>query len=134
MANCPVCNSKVEEKAKFCAECGVQLTNAPSERVWIVAMQERIRVARHNDNIFNWLAVLGILIAVVIPFVMRFVVHYNMDIWSWSLTAVGVILFIGSALGMWNDNNNIKALIDELEQGPQEEPEEEIPNNPKLEP
>ena len=43
MTNCPVCNSKVDEKAKFCSECGVQLSNAPSERAWIVAMQEKIR-------------------------------------------------------------------------------------------
>ena len=80
MTNCPACNSKVDEKAKFCPECGVQLTNAPSERVWIVAMQEKIRTARHNDAIFNVIAVVGIIIAVAIPFIMRFVVHNNMDI------------------------------------------------------
>ena len=125
MTNCPVCNSKVDEKAKFCAECGVQLTEAPSERAWIVAMQEKIKAARHNDGIFNLLAVVGVLIAVAIPFVMRFVVNYTMDIWSWSLTAVGVILLIGSVLGMMNDNSNVKALIDELEQGQQYEEEEE---------
>ena len=125
MTNCPVCNSKVDEKAKFCAECGVQLTEAPSERAWIVAMQEKIKAARHNDGIFNLLAVVGVLIAVAIPFVMRFVVNYTMDIWSWSLTAVGVILLIGSVLGMMNDNSNVKALIDELEQGQQYEEEVE---------
>ena len=125
MTNCPVCNSKVDEKAKFCAECGVQLTEAPSERAWIVAMQEKIKAARHNDGIFNLLAVVGVLIAVAIPFVMRFVVNYTMDIWSWSLTAVGVILLIGSVLGMMNDNSNVKALIDELEQGQQYEEEAE---------
>ena len=56
MTNCPICNSKVDEKAKFCSECGVQLTDAPSERAWIIAMQERIKAARHNDAIFNLLA------------------------------------------------------------------------------
>ena len=124
MTNCPICNSKVDEKAKFCSECGVQLTNAPSERAWIVAMQEKIKAARHNDGIFNLLAVVGVIIAVAIPFVMRFVVHYTMDVWSWSLTAVGVILLIGSVLGMMNDSSNVKALIDELEQGQEEEEEE----------
>ena len=121
MTNCPICNSKVDEKAKFCAECGVQLSEAPSERAWIIAMQERIKAARHNDGIFNLLAVVGVIIAVAIPFIMRFVVHYTMDVWSWSLTAVGVILLIGSVLGMMNDNSNVKALIDELEQGQAEE-------------
>jgi hypothetical protein len=47
-----------------------------------------------------------------------------MDVWSWSLTVVGVILLIGSALGMMNDSSNVKALIDELEQGQVEEEEE----------
>jgi hypothetical protein len=47
-----------------------------------------------------------------------------MDVWSWSLTAVGVVLLIGSILGMMNDSSNVKALIDELEQGPQYEEEE----------
>jgi cation transport ATPase len=124
MTNCPICNSKVDEKAKFCSECGVQLTEAPSERAWIIAMQERIKAAKHNDGIFNLLAVVGVIIAVAIPFVMRFVVHYTMDVWSWSLTAVGVVLLIGSILGMMNDSSNVKALIDELEQGPQYEEEE----------
>jgi uncharacterized membrane protein YvbJ len=124
MTNCPICNSKVDEKAKFCSQCGVQLTDAPSERAWIVAMQERIKAAKHNDGIFNLLAVVGVIIAVAIPFVMRFVVHYTMDVWSWSLTAVGVILLIGSILGMMNDNSNVKALIDELEQGQLGEEEE----------
>jgi uncharacterized membrane protein YvbJ len=125
MTNCPICNSKVDEKAKFCAECGVQLTDAPAERVWIVAMQERIKAARHNDGIFNLLAVVGVIIAVAIPFIMRFVVHFTMDTWSWALTAVGVILLIGSIIGMMNENSNVKELIDELEQGPQYEDEDE---------
>src|SRR5271157_5138780 len=125
MTNCPICNSKVDEKAKFCSECGVQLTDSPSERAWIIAMQEKIKDAKHNDGIFNLLAALGVIIAVAIPFVMRFVVHYTMDVWSWSLTAVGVVLLIGSILGMMNDSSNVKALIDELEQGQVEEEEKE---------
>jgi hypothetical protein len=87
-------------------------------------MQEKIKAAKHNDGIFNLLAALGVIIAVAIPFIMRFVVHFSMDVWSWSLTAVGVILLIGSALGMMNDSSNVKALIDELEQGQVEEEEE----------
>ena len=125
MTNCPVCNSKVGEKSKFCSECGVQLTDAPSERAWIVAMQERIRAAKHNDSVFIVIAVVGLIIAVAIPFIMGYVVHFTMDLRSWALTAVGIILLIGSALGMMNENSNVKALIDELEQGQQEEEEEE---------
>ena len=131
MTNCPVCNSKVDEKAKFCSDCGVQLKEAPSERAWIVAMQEKIKAAKHNDGIFNLLAALGVIIAVAIPFIMRFVVRFTMDGWSWSLTAVGVLLFIGSVLGMMNEGSNVKALIDELEQGQVEEEEkEEVKNKP----
>jgi uncharacterized membrane protein YvbJ len=132
MTNCPLCNSKVDAKAKFCAECGAKLTDAPTERAWVVAMQERIKSARHNDNIFNAMAMLGVVIAVAIPFIMRFVVRFDMDIWSWSLTLVGIILFGGSAIGMLTDNSNIKALIEELEQGPQADAAEEAPLNPKF--
>ena len=123
MTNCPVCNGKVDEKAKFCAECGIQLTNAPSERAWIVAMQERIRSARHSDVIYNVLAVLGIIITVGIPFIMRYFRRFDMDVESWVLTGVGILLFIGSVIGMWNDNNNVKELIDQLEKGREEEEE-----------
>ena len=124
MTNCPVCNSKVGEKAKFCSECGVQLTDAPSERAWIVAMQERIKAAKQNDNVFIVVAALGVIIAVAIPFVMRYVLIQTMTMTGWLLTAVGVILLIGSVLGMMNDNSNVKALIDEMEQGPQYEEED----------
>ena len=125
MTNCPVCNSKVDEKAKFCPECGVQLKNAPSERAWIVAMQERIKTARHNDNFFSVLAVVGILITVIIPYVTHFIRYNNMDVVSWSLTAVGVLLFVGSALGIWYENNNVKELIQQLENGQEEAADEE---------
>ena len=43
-----------------------------------------------------------------------------MDTVSWSLTAVGIVLFIGSALGIMNDNNNIKELIRQLGKGQEE--------------
>ena len=98
MTNCPVCNSKVDEKAKFCAECGVQLTNAPSERVWIVAMQEKIRSARHNDTIFNVLAIMGILITVAIPFIMRFSCIITW-ILSWCLQ-LSVLYFLSAVLSV----------------------------------
>ena len=120
MTNCPVCNTQVTEKAKFCSECGSQLTKAASERAWIVAMQERIKSARHNDGLYNLIAIMGILLAVVIPFVMRFVLHYSMDATSWSLTGVGVVLLAGSLIGMWYDNNKVKELIGQLEEGQKE--------------
>jgi hypothetical protein len=134
MTNCPICNSKVDAKAKYCSECGVQLTDAPAERLWIVSMQERIKAAKHNDNTFNVLAAVGVIIAVAIPFIMRYVQHFSMDIWSWLLTIVGVILFIGSVIGILSDSSNIKALLDEMEEGPQERTDEEEDKaiNPKI--
>jgi hypothetical protein len=126
MTNCPVCNTKLPDKAKFCPECGVQLTKAPTERAWIIAMQERIKSARHSDSIYNVLAVVGILITVLIPFIMRYVQHFDMDRTSWLLTGVGILLFIGSFVGMWYDNNTVKALIKELEKGQEEEKPSEL--------
>ena len=120
MTNCPICNGKVDEKAKFCPECGVQLTKAPSERAWIVAMQERIKTARSNDTIFTVIAVSGILIAVVVPYYTHFIKLFNMDMVSWALTFAGLVLFIGSAFGIWWENNNVKDLIKQLEKGQEE--------------
>ena len=125
MKNCPVCNAPVNEKAKFCAECGSQLSKAASERAWIIAMQERIKSARHSDVLYYIIAVVGILIAVVIPFVMRYVLLQNMTMTGWLITAAGIVLLIGSIFGMWFDNSKIKDLIEQLEAGPQEEDEEE---------
>jgi uncharacterized protein YacL len=124
MTNCPVCNTEVKEKAKFCSECGVQLTDAPSERAWIVAMQERIKATRHNDGIFNVIAAVGIVIAVVIPFIMRYVLLLTMTMTSWLITAVGVVLFLVSVISMWFDNRKVKELIEQLESGQEEEEEE----------
>ena len=125
MTNCPVCNTEVKEKAKFCSECGVQLIDAPSERAWIVAMQERIKATRHNDGIFNVIAAVGIVIAVAIPFIMRYVLLLTMTMTSWLITAVGVVLFLVSVISMWFDNKKVKELIEQLEQGQELEEEEQ---------
>jgi uncharacterized membrane protein YvbJ len=121
MTNCPVCNAQVTEKAKFCSECGSQLTEAASERAWIIAIQERIKSARHNDGLYNIVVILGILLAVAIPFVMRFILHYNMDTTSWALTGIGVVILVGSVIGIWLDNNKVRKLIEQLEAGQQSE-------------
>jgi uncharacterized membrane protein YvbJ len=125
MANCPVCNSEVKEKSKFCSQCGVQLTDAPSERAWIVAMQERIKAARHNDWIYNVIAVVGILLATIIPFVMRYVLLLTMTMTGWLITAAGIVLFLVSIISMWFDNRKVKELIEQLENGQEEEEEQE---------
>jgi hypothetical protein len=117
MSTCPVCQTKIDEKAKFCSECGVQLTDAPSERAWVVSMQEQIKAVRHNDVTYNIIAVLGVLIAVAVPFLMRYILHYDMDLLSWILTVVGVVFFIVSTAALWWDDNKIKKLIKEMKAG-----------------
>jgi len=39
---------------------------------------------------------------------------------SWALTFAGLVLFIGSAFGIWWENNNVKDLIKQLEKGQEE--------------
>ncbi|MDD5289182.1 MAG: zinc ribbon domain-containing protein [Dehalococcoidales bacterium] len=117
MTNCPVCNSQVNEKANFCSECGSQLTTAAFDRAWIVGMQERIKAARHNDSVFNVLATVGLIFVVTIPYITRYIQHFDMDIWSWLLTGVGIVLFVSSVIGMWFDSRKVKQLIEQLEQG-----------------
>ena len=120
MTNCPVCNTKVDGKAKFCSECGVELSKAPSERAWIIAMQEKIRSARNNTTIFTTIAVVGIVIAVVVPYYTHFIRLNNMDSVSWGLTGFGALLIIGCAFGIWWENMSINDIIDDLKLGQEE--------------
>jgi hypothetical protein len=120
MTNCPVCNNKVDEKAKFCPECGVELSKAPSERAWIVSMQETIKSARNNNNIFSIILTVGIVIVVVVPYYTHFIRLYNMDSVSWGLTGFGALLIIGSGFGIWWENMSINDQIEELKLGQEE--------------
>ena len=120
MTNCPVCNTKVDVKAKFCPECGVELSKAPSERAWIVAMQEKIKSARNNNNIFTTIAAVGIVIAVVVPYYTHFIRLNNMDSVSWGLTGFGALLIIGCGFGIWWENMSINDIIDDLKLGQEE--------------
>jgi hypothetical protein len=120
MTNCPVCNTKVDEKAKFCPECGVELSKAPSERAWIVAMQEKIKSARNNNSIFSVILTVGIVIVVVVPYYTHFIRLYNMDSVSWGLTGFGALLIIGSGFGIWWENMSINDQIEDLKMGQEE--------------
>ena len=91
------------------------------EPTWVAAMHERIDHARDNDLFYTIFALLGALTAIVIPFVMRFVLRYNMDAWSWTLTIVGVILFVGGYAGVLFNEKKAKDLIRQLETGGEEE-------------
>ena len=130
MTNCPVCNNKVDEKAKFCPECGVELSKAPSERAWIVSMQETIKSARNNNNIFSIILTVGIVIVVVVPYYTHFIRLYNMDSVSWGLTGFGALLIIGSGFGIWWENMSINDQIEDLKLG-QEEAENKAYNEEK---
>ncbi len=124
MPNCQICQTKLTENAKFCAECGVRLDGAVNERAWIIAMQERIKSVRHNDIIYNIVAVVGLLIAVVVPFVTHYVLLFTLDKISWVLMGVGVLLFISGFVANWLDNRKVKQIIILLQKG---QPEAEIP-------
>ncbi len=117
MHTCPTCHNQVSETAKFCPECGTQLTAAASDSAWIAAMQEKIKHAKDNDLAYTIFAAVGAVTAIVIPFVMRFILRFSMDTISWLLTAVGVLFFIGGYFGTWYDDKRVKELIKQLEKG-----------------
>jgi len=114
-STCPVCHQPISETAKFCPQCGCQVSAAAVDFTWIAAMQERIRRAKDNDFSYTMLAAVGALIGVTIPFLMHFVLHYTMDTLSWLLTGVGLLFFIGGWAGLWYDERKVKKLIQELE-------------------
>jgi len=123
--NCPVCNNKVEETARFCSNCGARIAEPAVDSLWLAGIHERIRHARANDIYYTAFAMLGAVTAIAIPFIMRFVLLYNMDPLSWTLTGVGLLFFFGGYAGILYDDKKVKELINELETGPQAEEETE---------
>ncbi len=117
MHTCPTCHNQVSETAKFCPECGTQLTTVAPDSAWIATMQERIKHARDNDLYYTIFAAIGAITAIVIPFVMRFILKFQMDTVSWLLTAAGILFFIGGYIGIWYDDKKVKELIKQLEKG-----------------
>lgn len=124
MVSCPVCKSEIIASAKFCPECGTRQPGAAVHTAWIAAAHEKIAHARDNDIYYTVVGAIGALTAIVVPFIMRFVLKYNMDTTSWALTIAGLVFFIGSYIGILFDERKMKSFIQELEYGPQEEEEE----------
>jgi uncharacterized membrane protein YvbJ len=121
MPTCPNCNIQISETAKFCPECGIRLSTAASDLAWIVAMQEKIKNTKQNDLTYTICAGFGAAIAILIPFAMRFILKYQMDLLSWLLTVVGILFFIGGVVGIWYDDKKVKELTEELEKGQKHE-------------
>ncbi len=124
MTDCAICNAKLVEKALYCHTCGTRVDGAADERAWIVAMQERIRTIRQNGIFYNIVAVIGLLIALSVPFVMRFVLLFNMNWLSLLITGIGAALFAGSMVVIWSNGRKVKELILILQQGQPAEPGE----------
>lgn len=114
---CPTCHEQVSTETSICPKCGARLTPAGADSAWIAAIQEKITSARANDLYFTIFAALGALVAIVIPFVMRFILLLQMDRFSWLLTAIGILFFIGGFIGTWYDGKKVKELIKQLEKG-----------------
>ncbi len=130
---CPVCDAQVSANAKFCPECGEQLLDSAPGRAWIAAMQEQIRQYRQNDLSFNICAGIGALIAVALPFIMRYVFTYTMDTLSWLLTGAGLVLFVVGVAGLWWDDNRVRKAIAVMKLGPEaDEDLDEV--EPRVEP
>jgi hypothetical protein len=121
MAKCPVCEKQVEETDNFCSRCGASLKATGAERLRVTAIQEKIKRVRQNDVTFTIGGIVGVALAVLIPFAMRFILRFQMDTVAWMLTLFGVLLFIGCSIGIWYDNSEVKKLIAELERGPEQE-------------
>jgi len=96
----------------------VGLVPGAPDAAWIAAAQERIKHAKENDLTYTILGVVGVVTAIAIPFIMRFVLGFIMDTFSWLLTAVGILFFIGGYLGTWYNGRKVKELIEQLEKGP----------------
>jgi len=118
---CPVCRSNNNETAKFCSECGTKLGKPAFNPIWTAVMHQSIAHAKDNDLYFTIFAVLGAITAIAIPFVMRFVLLYNMDILSWTLTIVGIVFFIAAYIGMFLNEKKYNRLVQQMAGGPENE-------------
>jgi RNA polymerase subunit RPABC4/transcription elongation factor Spt4 len=121
MPVCSNCNIQISETAKFCPECGIRLSTAASDLAWIAAMREKIKDAKQNDLTYTICAAFGVAIAILVPFAMRFILKYRMDLLSWLLALVGILFFIGGAVGIWYDGKKVKELTEQLEKGQKHE-------------
>jgi len=121
MTKCPVCENQIDETDNFCSRCGTALKTTGAERLWVTAIQEKIKRVRQNDMTFTIGGIVGVVFALLIPFVMRFVLRFQMDTMAWLLTMFGALLFIGCVIGIWYGDNEVKKLIAELEEGPEQE-------------
>ena len=117
MPECPACHSQVNENAKFCSECGMGLTPEAPETAWIVAMQEKIKNAKENNLTYTIFGTFGAVTAIVILFIMRFVLRQRMDTVSWLFIIAGILFFIGGYFGTWYNDKKVKKLIKQLEKG-----------------
>lgn len=122
---CPVCKSQLSASAKFCPECGSRQPAMEVHTAWVAAMHEKITHARDNDIYYIVIGAIGALTAIVVPFLMRFVLKYTMDTTSWVLTIAGLVFFLGSYIGIIYDERQMKSYVQELEYGPPPEEEEE---------
>lgn len=115
---CPICKCDTSTTAKFCPECGTRQSAVVVDPNWVAAIHEKIKHARDNNIYYTVLATIGGLAAILIPFLMRFVLKYTMDMTSWLLTVFGILMFLGSYIGILVDDRKMRNLFKELERGP----------------
>ncbi len=109
---CPACRKDVTVPVT-CPRCGVQIT--PAEFARITSMQENLRNARANDTYYTVVAVAGAVIAVGIPFMTRYILHYLLDTFAWVLTGGGVMMLLAGSAGIWFSDRKVRKLTRELE-------------------
>jgi hypothetical protein len=128
MVACPKCHCQVLETAKFCPECGNQLSKGSSDVAWIAAMQEKIKDAR---NATKW-CLAGIFGFLVLSMVC-FVTPSSIGLWAklnnykeppnndwtffWFMGGILVVIAIICGLVLYQQSKKVDRLIDQLEKG-----------------
>jgi len=122
MKACPKCGQQVEEGAKFCSACGVQLMGEVANASWISGIQEEIKDCRSNETAFGIICGMGIVIA-ALPFIfsMFFTGSLTGSFFAPGIQELNVICLVGGiiiagfggVMGQHYDNKK-KKLIQKL--------------------
>jgi|WetSurMetagenome_2_1015567.scaffolds.fasta_scaffold825508_2 hypothetical protein len=116
MTTCSKCNTQVMDMAKFCQECGNQLSKITSDPVWIAGMQEKIKEARHNKIGFIIGGVFGVIVA-VLAFSGFLLIPGYLNTLFWIIGAIGIEIIIGCFIGVWIYGRKVKEKTNQLSEG-----------------
>jgi predicted nucleic acid-binding Zn ribbon protein len=104
MQKCPLCNKKIPEDAKFCSECGWDLTEHELTLPQIARIQEEIQYARFRAMQIHVVMVPFLTIGLVCSLVAMFAAFEVVPAtWDFMINVAWPFYFIGIGFAFYQD-------------------------------